>query len=235
MAHRTIPDVVSKGEREEVVVNERRCPPGSKRVMAFDAIGREARHHMVRVRGGLVVRLMAIEALIADPCERGAVVRYMAIHTAQVAIHPHQRKAILLIQFRNVIHQPAHRGMAARTIITDGHAVNVRMARNAVAPGCLAKDHGGVARFAIHFFVHADQGKFGLRVIESHRLAHRCPTVRDMAGGAIDLQRFTMRRLRKDMRRDDERSQHEQGQDISHAPGEGLDHAHAFSSHWDGS
>ena len=140
MAARAITDVVPQGERKEIVVNEIGRPAEAERIMAFHTVDGEPGHHMIGVLGGEVIGLMAIDAIITKPDERVAVVRNVTIHTAQIAMHPDQSEPVLLVQFRYVVDQPAHRRMAPGTIVTHGHTVYIRVARNAIVRRGLAED-----------------------------------------------------------------------------------------------
>lgn len=75
VATRAVLDVVAAGEGEEIMVRERRSPTGAQRIMALDAIGREARAGMVREGGGLVLITVAVDAVVAHPLEGQRVVR----------------------------------------------------------------------------------------------------------------------------------------------------------------
>lgn len=146
----------------------------------------------------------------------------MAIGAAQVSMRTDQRESILLVQFRDRVHDPIHRGMTARAIIAHAHPMHVGVARCAIH-GCRIEDQGGVARLAIHFRVSTFQREFRGVVLEDHcrcrgihqRLLHprlalvlqdgsfgldpdeRCvvPTRRAVALGAIDGEVLSMRRL----------------------------------------
>lgn len=140
MAARAITDVVPQGERKEVVVNEIRRPAEAQWIMALHAVRGESRQHMIRALGGEVIRLVAIDAIIANPVERVVVVGNVTIHAAQVAMHPDQCESVLLVQFRYVVDQPAHRRMAPGTIVTHGHTMHIRVARNAIVRRGLTED-----------------------------------------------------------------------------------------------
>ena len=95
---------------------------------------------MIRCLCSLEIGQVAIDAIIAKPVECVAIVRNVTIHTAQIAMHPDQSEPVLLVQLRYVVDQPAHRRMAPGTIVTHGHTVYIRVARNAIVRRGLAED-----------------------------------------------------------------------------------------------
>ena len=68
---------------------------------------------------------MTIDAIVPYSQESQGIVSGMAIHTTHIAMNPNQREAVLFMQFRYVIHQPGSRGVATRTIITQGHRMYI--------------------------------------------------------------------------------------------------------------
>lgn len=138
-----------------------------------------------------------------------------------------EREPVLLVQLRDVIHDPIHRGMTTRTIISYAHSMHIDVTGSAIH-GCRIEDQGGVTRLAIHFRVSTFQREFRGVVLEDHcrchsihqRLLHsrlalvlqdggfgldpdeRCvvPTRRAVALGAIDGEVLAMRRLRRQPR-----------------------------------
>lgn len=76
--------------------------------MAFDAISGEAIGRMVRCLRGHVIVLVTAEAIITDSVELQWVTGRVTIGTAQVAVRTHQGETVLLVQFRNGVHDPIH-------------------------------------------------------------------------------------------------------------------------------
>ena len=91
-------------QREEIVVRKIGRPTRAHRIVTVHAILRETGTHMVRVLCGHVVGLVAIYTVVTEPRESERVVGRMTIHAAQIVMRADQRKAVLLMQFRYIIH-----------------------------------------------------------------------------------------------------------------------------------
>ncbi len=166
---------------------------------------------------------MTAEAIVADTVELQGVACGVTIGTAQVAVRTRQRKAVLLVQLRDVVHDPIHRGMAAHAVTSYAHPVHVRVARCAIH-GRRVEDQRRMARLAIHFGMGPLQREVRGVVLEDHGrrsgihqrllhtrltlvLHHRSfgfdpdergvgPSRRTVALGAINGEVLAMRRLR---------------------------------------
>jgi len=139
--------------------------------------------------------LVATDAIIPIAPELQRWLRGMAINTAQVPVCADQRKAILLMQLRDTVNDPALGGVTARAIIPDRQAVDIGMAGIALAR-CLVEHQRGVARLAVHLRVGACERIARKVVIERDAIRYARPIRRYMALGAIHLHGFAVRRLR---------------------------------------
>ena len=132
MASCAVLDLVTTRKREEVVACELCAPIRAHRIMALDTIRGETGTHVVRGCRGVVLVDMAVDAIVPHTCKGQRIVGRMTIHTAHVAVRPDERETVLLMQFRNIIHQPGPRRVASCTVIANGHGMNIRVAGNAI-------------------------------------------------------------------------------------------------------
>ncbi len=93
---------------------------------------------------------MTIDAIVPHACERKCVVGDVTIHTTQVAVRPDEREPVLLMQLRDIVHQPRAGRMASGTVVTNGHRVNIGMAGDAIRWDRGVEKHGAMTRLAIH-------------------------------------------------------------------------------------
>lgn len=216
-------DGVPHRKREEIMDHIGRVPSTSHGIVALDAIRGESIGDMVRRPGGLIIVLVAAEAIIPDTVELQRVAGGMTIRTTQVTMRTHQRETVLLVQFRDGVNDPIHRRVATRTIIPQAHPMDVGVAGCAIHR-CGIEDQRCVARLAIHFRMGSFQWETRGVMLEDHRcccsinqrLLHTRlalvlqdgssgfdpdegsvgPSRRTMALGAIDGEALPMRRLR---------------------------------------
>jgi hypothetical protein len=73
-------------------------------------------------------------------------------------VRPQQRKAIVEVDFHDIIYQPAFRRVAAAAVIAYRHSVHIGMAADAVRAG-FRKDEGIMARTTVHLPVLSIQHK----------------------------------------------------------------------------
>lgn len=171
---------------------------------------------------------MAIDTIISNPVKLQFRCRFMAVGTSGVSVGAHQRKTIVLVQLSNIVHQPILRIMASCAVCSDSLIVHIGMAGNTVLAR-FRKDQGFMARSAVHPGVLTGKGKIGCivvkfrsipsdlptrhlryfrlrRFVEFPGIKRNFPSVRRMAGSAVDLEISTVRRLGKQI----DRQPHEQ-------------------------
>ena len=195
MATSTILYGMSTCQREEIVVRKIGRPTRAHRIVTVHAILRETGTRMVRVLRSHIVGLVAIDTVVPEPCESERVVGHMTVHAAQIVMRADQRETVLLVQFRDIIHQPGPWCVTSRTIIAYGHRVHVGVASHTISRNRRIESQRTVAGAAINFSVQTDQRKCCGIVIETQWLPHRRPIGRYMARRAIDHEALTVRRL----------------------------------------
>lgn len=103
--------------------------------MTNKAVGWKTLHLVIGHRGCEVLLPVAIDAIVADAIKTQSCFRVVAIFTARCGMPAQQRKAVLLVQFRNIIHQPVGWRMTTRTIGAHGLLVDVDMAGDTFRTG----------------------------------------------------------------------------------------------------
>lgn len=182
---------------EKVVVDKLGRPAEAVDAVAFRAIGGKAGACVVGVGGGLVVFQVAVHAIIPDPVKFQGRCRDVALVAVQHCMNAQQREAIIVMQLGDVVHQPILGRMAAGAVRTDGNAVHVRMAGNALGRR-FRKNQGLMAGAAIHGSVAPRQREVRLAMVKQQRIfsAFYFPTGRRVAIPATGLQGRAVRRLR---------------------------------------
>lgn len=171
---------------------------------------------MVGAGGGHIVVPVAIDAFIAQTVEAQRRFGRVAIGAGGQGMRAEEGETVVLVQFRNIVHQPVQRVVAAGAIRPHGSVVHVGMAGDAIGLR-LGKNQALVAGAAIDPDVLAGKGKirFGMaepRAVPSD-LPAGCfgkngaaavpgiegylPTGRGVAVGAIDPEGCAVWRLGK--------------------------------------
>ncbi|MBK9177446.1 MAG: hypothetical protein IPM46_14160 [Flavobacteriales bacterium] len=163
--------------------------------MAFDAIRGEAGTRVVREPGGVELVVVAVDAIVAHAGERQRIVSDVAVHAAEVAVRADERESVLLMQLRDIIHQPGPRCVAPGAVITDGHRMNIGVAGDAIRWHRCIEHQGTMTGPAIHLRMHTHQRERRGIMVEDQGIAHCHPAIRNVAGRAVDLEGSTMRRL----------------------------------------
>ena len=198
-------DVVSLFQRKEIVEETLRRPIESIDVVAIDAFPGVARFDMIRGSRGQEILEVTINAFVADAVELQPGFGYMAVVATDLGMGAQQWKAIVLVQFRNVIHQPVFNGMAAGAVGANRHVVQVRVAGNAVGAGLL-KNQVFVTQAAVRCGMTAVQRKTGAGMVKSWaggairylaipELRRYLPAIGAVAGSAIHFEVFAVWRL----------------------------------------
>lgn len=172
MALVTIRNGVPHGQWEETVIHRVRVPTGADRIMTLEAVRGETTDIMVRGSCVHEIGPVTTDTIVPNPVELGRIPIAMTLHATQIRMRTEEREAILFVQLRDVIDQPALWGMTSGAIITQGHAMHIRMTTDTLH-WSLIEHHGRVARLAIHHFVHTIQEELSGIVIEHHRLRIR--------------------------------------------------------------
>lgn len=103
-----------------------------------------------------------------------------------------QSETVLLVQFRDVVHQPCSGCVAPRAIIAHRHRMHIGMAGNAVGRDRGVELHRTVAGTAIHLGMDPLQWKSSAIMVEAQRIAHHDPTIGNMACRTIDPEGIPM-------------------------------------------
>lgn len=120
-------------QREEVMHHVGRVPTTTHLIVALNTISGESIGDMVRRLCGHVVVLVTTEAIITDAVELQWVAGSVTICTAQATMRTHEGETVLLVQLRDVVHDPIHRCMAACAIISNAHSMHTLvLARSAI-------------------------------------------------------------------------------------------------------
>lgn len=210
MAFCAIADIVAASQWEKLVVRAaaRPLPSRGREIMAAHAVGRIARRGVVRHRRGLIIRVVAIDAIAPDAIKTEGRFRAVAVGTIGKTMVAEQRKTIVKMQFQKIIDEPTIGRMAARAVVSEGHLVEIGVARNAIRARFF-KNEGLVAGPAIDVFMLANEHKTGFFMVKTRRGGdHRrrgrhflplfdgdFPTFWRMTGGAIDRHRLAVRAL----------------------------------------
>lgn len=88
---------------------------------------------------------MTVDALIPQTCESERILGLVTIHAAEIPVRAYQGKAVLLMQFRDVVNKPGVRCVAARAIVAHGHGMHIRVACDAIRCDRCIELNGGVA------------------------------------------------------------------------------------------
>ena len=128
VALRTIQQVVPLGQRKKIVGHFIRVPIKPCAVVAIRAGRRKARLLVVGVHRTCVVLPVTIQTIIPDPVKPKTRFRFVATRTIRCPMRTHQRKTVVLMQFRYPVHQPMLRRMATRTVRPNRPLVQIHMA-----------------------------------------------------------------------------------------------------------
>ena len=109
-------DVMTFGQREEVVVDTFGRPVFAINLVTFNTVGGKTGIHMVRIGRGVKLIEVAIDTVIPYAVELKFGFGSMTVFTTDRSMHAHEREAIVLVYFRDIIDQPVLGGMAAGTI-----------------------------------------------------------------------------------------------------------------------
>ena len=95
-----------------------------------------------------IVLGMAIDTIIPNPVESQCGFGCMAVCAGRVGMRAHQRKAVVVVQFSNVVHQPVFRVMTPGAVGSNGLVVHIGVAGNTFQAR-IRKNQGLVAVSAI--------------------------------------------------------------------------------------
>lgn len=112
---------------------------------------------------------MAIDTIVSDAVKAQHRFRSMAIKTTGHRMSAHQGKAIVLVQFCDIVHQPIVGRVAAGTIRTDRHLVHVQVAGDTIGLR-FRKYEGLVAVPAIRAGMLAGEREVSFVVVEKGRI-----------------------------------------------------------------
>lgn len=148
----TVSQVVPQGKRKKVVIDLIGMPIGGKHIMAFQAVGTEACLRVIGIGGSREIGGVTADTIIAVAIKPQCCFCHMAVYTIGVGVYARKWKAVCLVKFRHIIHQPIIRSMTAGTIVPHRHLVHIGMAGDAIGFG-LVKNEGRVAIPAIDYCV----------------------------------------------------------------------------------
>ena len=166
MATGTICQVMPLRQRKKVVIDLIGMPVGGKHIVTFQAVGTKAGRRMVGIGGSREIGSVAADTIIAVAIKPQRCFCRMAVYTTGIGVYARKWKAICLVKFRHIIHQPIIRSMATGTIVAHRHLVDIGMAGDTISGG-LFKDEGRVAIPAIDHCVVAREGEICAAVVES--------------------------------------------------------------------
>lgn len=156
---------------------------------------------MTRTGRRLVFVEVAVGTFISNPVKTQGGFRGMTFLATDDGMIPQQGKAIDLVQFCHLVHQPVFRTVATGTVIANRHLVQVGMAGNT---GTLRspEDQCFMTCPAVHDFVPAGQGKVCLLMVEALLVRRRLrlapkftgdiPTFGGVTGSAIHFEGCTV-------------------------------------------
>ena len=216
MAFGAICNFMPLGQGEEIMSYLIGCPVETGGVMAIRALGGKTDFLVAGAGSGSIIGEVAVDTIIPYPVEAQGGFRFMAIHTRGKGMGAQQGEAVVMVQFGNIVYQPAFRIVAAGTVVSNRSVVHVGVAGN-TAGFSFRKHHASMAGPAIHPNMLPGKGEIGFGVAElggipadlpaggfgKYRTAAvplvigYFPTGRRMAVGAIDLELGAVRRLRQ--------------------------------------
>jgi hypothetical protein len=193
----TILDVVPSFQWEKIMIDLVSLPPWSVYAVALCAIQRKTGGGMVRVFRGLIIVAVTIDTIISDPVKTELCFRRMTIDASQGTVDTDQGKPILLVEFRNSVHQPGFRCVTTNAVIPDTLTVYVLMTRDTFG-WCFGKDQRLVAVAAVHRPVGSLQSKTHGVVVEMKGVNVYFPSSCIMTCATIDDKGFPMWALSPD-------------------------------------
>ena len=149
MAFGAICNVVSFGQREKVVIYLVGRPAETVHIMAIRTIGGKTDALVVWAGSGRIIGQVAIDTIISDALKLQTGFRFMTIRTGGNGVRANERKTVVVVQFRNIVHQPVLCIMTPGAVFSDGSVVQIGVTGNAVGIG-IRKNHGFMAGPAIH-------------------------------------------------------------------------------------
>lgn len=148
MTFGAIRNFVSFGQREKIVVYLIGFPVETVCVMAVCAIGGKTDTLVIGTGGSRIIGAVAIDTIISNAVELQTGFGGMAVGASGNSVCADERKAVVVVQLRNIVHQPALRCMAPGTVIPHGSVVHIGVAGDAVGIG-ICKNHASVTDPAI--------------------------------------------------------------------------------------
>ena len=140
------------GQWEKIVIDLVSGPVEAGKVMAIHTVGGKSGGRVIGIGRCHKVIVVATDTIVSDPLKSQRRLGFVAIYTIRLSMGSDQRKAVVLMQLRNSVHQPVCRGMTPGAIVPDGLLVYVGMAGNALRTG-IGKNQRRMATPAIHLLV----------------------------------------------------------------------------------
>ncbi len=173
------------GQGEEIVIKAGTNPRKCGQRMTLLAVRGKTAFHVIRLRGPVVIGLVAVNALHPKGFEPQQGRGFMALLAIGHDMRPHQGETAPLVHACEILYDPGFRGMAPAAIRAYGLVVHVGMAIDTLGLG-FGEHQGDMASPAVQRLMLPGEGESRRTVVKGVDLLVQLPSLGTVAYPAAD-------------------------------------------------